>query len=273
MDKKSPRVSVITVTYNHGRFLTEVIESVLSQTFEDWELIIVDDGSEDETPELVSDYLSDGRVRYIKQSHSGRAEARNHGITAARGKYLAILDADDRAMPERLEQQVKFLDSNPDHAAVGSWALFINDEGDQIGKRITPTPPELIRERILFTMPFVHSSVMMRQSVVEEIGQYNKRLPLSQDYDFMLRVVARYPTANIPEFLVEYRVGQWRIFSSRELRQKYYATLARWWAIRYYHYHRKRDLVNFLVATLLLPLPDSLRFSLSRWKNTLLLHS
>ena len=149
-----PKVTVVIPVYNREKYVCEAIESVLDQTFADFELLVIDDGSTDRSREAVQSY-HDPRIRLMSnEKNEGIPKTRNKGIGLARGEYLAFLDSDDRAYPERLAKQVAFLDRHPDYAAVGAWIDWMDEEGRPLGriKRKAVSPDEIgrasCRERV-----------------------------------------------------------------------------------------------------------------------------
>ena len=202
---RPPRVSVIIPTYNRSWCLSEAIDSVLSQTFQDMELIVVDDGSTDETPALLSRY--DDRLRCLRQTNRGVSVARNHGIQAANGALIAFLDSDDLWQPDKLARQVDFFDRQPD-------ALICQTEETWIrrGVRVNPKhrhrkPSGWIFEPSLALCLVSPSAVMMRRELLEEMGGFDESLPACEDYDLWLRVSLHYPIHLIDEALVIKRGG------------------------------------------------------------------
>lgn len=197
-----PRVSVIIPVYNRAIFVGAAIESILAQTFADFELIVIDDGSTDATPEMVRSF-ADPRIRLVgHECNLGIPAARNSGLAAARGEYVATLDSDDIAHPKRLERQVAFLDAHPDHALVGSWTTDMDENGRPLGKiRRKPTRPADVRAKLLFGGSITNSTIMGRTEILRRYG-YREEFRVRQDYDLFVRVSERYPIANLPEALV-----------------------------------------------------------------------
>lgn len=200
-----PRVTVLIPVYNRRRFVAEAIDSVLAQTFEDFELLLVDDGSTDGSQTVVRQY-DDPRVRLIENSENlGIAAARNRGIEAACGEYVAFLDSDDRALPARLTQQVAFLDRHSDVAAVGSWIRWIDDTGTARGKtkRKASDPDQIAAER-LFRSCLENSTATARTDVLRAYP-HREDYRLGSDYDLWARIAADYRLAALPQVLVERR--------------------------------------------------------------------
>ncbi len=200
----SPLVSVIIPVHNGAAEIADGINSMLAQTFTDFELIVVDDGSTDGTAAIV-DGIGDARLQVIHQENAGVATAANRAIGRARGRYLARLDHDDLARPARLEQQVRFMEENPGCAVLGTSAEI------WIGNRPTgrihchPTGDADLRFDLLFDNPFVHSSVMLRKSAVDAAGSYRKEAQPADDYDLISRLARKHQVANLPECLTIYR--------------------------------------------------------------------
>jgi glycosyltransferase involved in cell wall biosynthesis len=197
-----PLVSVILPVYNGAPDVVEAINSVLRQTLGDFELIVVDDGSSDGTPELLRS-VADSRVRIFHQEHTGVVGALNLGLDNARGLYIARMDHDDRARPTRFEKQLRFLDANPDCGMVGTRAeIWV---GDRPSGRAHdhPTDDAGIRFELLFNNYIVHSSVMVRKSAFDAVGKYvgAPQRPGPEDYEYWSRFSRRYRMANLPEYL------------------------------------------------------------------------
>lgn len=210
------RVTVFVPVFNAEKFLAETIESVLNQTFTDFELLAVDDGSTDRSIEILESF-GDRRIRISRNDRNrGRSYTRNQGIELARCEYLSVLDSDDLCEPDRLERQVEFLDAHPDIVAVGSSATYIDESGNVAYICKVPTSSEEIHQRIFQSNCFVHSSVTFRRQVLINIGGYNPELQQAEDYELFLRLSAHHRLANIEEPLIRYRVHPDQV-SQREL--------------------------------------------------------
>lgn len=202
----TPRVTVFMPVYNRERTLRTAIDSVLGQSYRDFELLLVDDGSTDASVEIVRGYR-DPRVRLVVHEHNqGIPKTRNHGLELARGELLAILDSDDVANPSRLAHQVAFLDRNPEIAAVGSWLTKIDARGRTTGFMVRPTRPDDVRARILFISCFKNPAMMARTEVLRRFG-YRDEFVYCQDIDLWGRISEQHRLANIPRFLTRYRSG------------------------------------------------------------------
>jgi len=191
--------------YNVEKYIGEAIMSILNQTFTDFELFVINDGSTDKTEEVILSF-SDPRICYIKNKKNiGIIATRNKSIELATGKYCALLDADDIALPQRLEKQVQFLETNPDYVLCGSWAYLIDSNGKKTGRIKFITNDNLLKISYLFSNSLVNPSVMLRTEILKKF-KYQPEILIAEDYDLFLRVVnAGLKIANIPHFLIKYR--------------------------------------------------------------------
>ena len=202
----APKISVILPVYNAQSYLRESIQSILSQSFTDFELIIINDGSTDRSLEIIQSYTDD-RIKLINQENAGLPISLNRAITIANGEYLARQDADDISLPSRLTEQNTYLDEHPTCALLGSWADILVD--NTLTGRALQHPFEAgdIQLKLLFFNCFVHSSVMIRKSALEKSGLYpeeREKFP-PEDYDLWLRIAKDFEVANIPKALLQYR--------------------------------------------------------------------
>lgn len=200
----SPLISVVMPVYNGERTVLSSINSILSQTYSNIELIVIDDISTDKTIDILKS-IKDPRVRVLSHPvRSGVGAIRRFGTSYAKGEYVAIQDADDISFPDRLESQLAYMQEKS-LALCGAWAYMVNPNGERREFR-HPFEPEDVRKRIICTNCFVHSTVMFSRAVYEAVGGYNPspRLSYVEDYDLWLRIVAKYPAGNLPKFLAEY---------------------------------------------------------------------
>ena len=202
---KKPEVSVILPTYNRGWILKEAIDSVLAQDFRDFELIVVDDGSTDNTPQILDSYHQDLVV--VRQPNRGVSAARNRGIAAAGGGLIAFLDSDDLWLPRKLSSQVVFFNSNPEAVINQTEEIWIRN-----GVRVNPKtrhlkPSGMIFEPSLALCLVSPSAVMMKRSLFDEVGLFDEDLPACEDYDLWLRISWRYPVHLIETPLIIKRGG------------------------------------------------------------------
>ncbi len=199
---ETPRVTVVVPVYNRERYVGQAIDSILAQTFPNFELLVIDDGSKDRSRDVVRAY-GDHRIRLVcHENNLGIPKTRNEGIRLARGEYLAFLDSDDCASQQRLAKQVAFLDQHPDHAAVGTWVGWMDDEGRRL-KRIKRKPirPSDVAAERLFQQGIENSASMARTDVLRKYG-HQERYELGSDFDLWSRIAAHHKIANLPEVLV-----------------------------------------------------------------------
>lgn len=207
-----PRVSVVLPVHNEEQYLEQAIESILRQSEKDFDLIVVDDGSTDSSPEILARFArGDSRIRHFRQPHGGIVAALNRGLAEARGDFIARMDADDVARPERLRLQADFLDHHPDTGLVASRVEYFGDKRSNRGLALFVDwtnsliePADIERYRFVES-PFIHPSVMFRRELVERFGGYRDG-PFPEDYELWLRWLERgVKMAKAPEKLLEWR--------------------------------------------------------------------
>jgi hypothetical protein len=206
MPSAAPKVSVVMPVYNGEAYLNEALESVLEQPFTDWELIAVDDGSRDDSAEILARYAAaDSRIRVLRnETNVGVSATLNRGWREARGAYIARLDADDIALSERFARQVAFLDGHETVAVVGTNAILIDPQGRRLSSTRLPTRSAAIHSTLLRHNCLNHPSVMLRRAALEEASGY--RFDGVEDYDLWLRIAERHDLANLPDTLILYRI-------------------------------------------------------------------
>lgn len=206
-----PKVSVIMPVYNGERFLAEAIESVLRQTFEDFELICVNDGSTDRSQDII-DGFSDPRLKSIVQRNAGLPNARNTGIRASKGQYIAFLDCDDLYFPFSLEKRVDYLSSSEGRFLVHSDFIVIDETGVETpllanSRKNVVTPSGKCFKRLFLEGTVINTcSVMIKRDVLKTIGYFDESFFHAEDYDMWLRISYRYPISFISEATVKYRM-------------------------------------------------------------------
>ena len=210
------KVSVLMSVYNGERFLQEAVESILDQTYTDFEFIIVDDGSIDRTWKILSAY-SDPRIRLVRNSENiGLSRSLNKGLKLARGEYFTRMDADDISLPERLATQVAFLNKHSEAGLLAGNLEVINEQGEIIGYFKRDCHPDLVKWYELFYNRTVgHSQVMFRASLVRELGEYSETIALAQDYDLWSRIAERAHIVILPQALLQWRKHKSSISSVR----------------------------------------------------------
>lgn len=221
-------ISVIIPSYNHARYLGSCIDSVVAQSFQDWELIIIDDGSKDESNTIIASY-DDPRIIHIQQENQGAHNAINRGLAMAQGEYLAILNSDDEFHPLRLERCVKALDDDQSVSLVSTWIDIVDQESNVLGTKMAwhnMEPWPVVNKHISMAATdsyslnalmsnFVSttSNMVFRRDLYEDIGGM-RNLRFAHDWDFILRACAQYKCINLDESLLSYRIHDSNTISS-----------------------------------------------------------
>ena len=208
---ETPKVSVVMPTYNAERYLAQAIDSVLAQTYRDFEFLIVNDGSSDGTLDIAEAYAQkDPRIRIISQENQGGAAARNNGMEVARGEWIAMMDADDLMLPNRLERQLAFLRENPDVAVASAFVYHIDAQNRVIGQNESDlTNREMLQRKLTLNAPFgfSHPAVILNKKTVQAVGGYRPQFEPAEDIDLWNRVAENGHTVLVqPEFLLKYRI-------------------------------------------------------------------
>ena len=210
---KNPKVTVLMPVYNGEKYLKKSIESILDQTFTDFEFLIIDDGSTDESLELIKSY-DDTRIKIIvHEQNKGLIKTLNEGIELAAGDYVARMDGDDVSLPERLEKQIAFMDNNQDVAVCGTWTKSMNENG-KIVSTMKSLSGILLKYNYWKPSPMIHPSVMMRKSLIKEF-LFSVDAASAEDYDLWLRIVKKHRIFNIKECLLLYRIHGENISTKR----------------------------------------------------------
>lgn len=222
---ETPDVSVVMAVKDGERYVEKAIRSILGQTFEKFELIVIDDGSSDRTPEIL-DRFSDPRLRVLTQTNQGLAASLNKGVRVARSSLIARMDADDVCEPERLEKQVAFMSDRPEIGLLGAATRVIDEAGKELRTWTPPLDDAQIRNELIQANQFAHPSVMFRKDVFEAVGGYAD-MPFAQDYDLWLRMAGVCKLANLPEPLLQRRETEGQFGTERETEQIRWAVRAR----------------------------------------------
>lgn len=206
MQNINPKISVITPAYNTEKYIKEAIESILRQTFTDFEFIIVDDCSTDKTWEIIQNYAKmDSRIVASRnEKNLGIAENRNKGISLARGKYIVWQDSDDISFPNRLEKQYEFMENNLDVGICGGYLQFFNEKGDQSIRKYAPDDARL-RKTIFRYAPLAQPAAIVRKKCFDQCGRFNSQWTVSEDLDVSFRIGDKYKFANLQEVVIRYR--------------------------------------------------------------------
>jgi glycosyltransferase involved in cell wall biosynthesis len=223
----TPAISVIMPVHNGAEWLAEAAASVRAQDFGDFEFLIVDDGSDDGTAAMLSGFADDDpRIRLLRQAPQGIVAALNTAIAAARAPYLARLDADDRARPDRLGKQFAFMQAHPEIELLGTFAERIDAAGNTVGRLAPPVDGARLAQVLERTNPFVHSSVMMRTAPVRRLGGYRAAFRAAEDYDLWQRLAEAGSIANLAEYLTQYRQHESNLSRRDAIRQSFSVRLA-----------------------------------------------
>jgi len=217
----TPSVSVIMSVHNGAEFLSEAVESILSQTYADFDFIIVDDASVDDSTQILADYaVADKRISLLRnESKRGLAASLNLALEVA-APLVVRMDADDISLPGRLTLQKKLMDEHPEVAVLGGGVRFLDKYGIETGEWILQGTPEEIKENLLeYGPPFAHSSVIMRKEALMAVGGYSELFPCAQDYDLWLRIAERFSLATHSEVILCYRQHPGTVTKSNDLLQ------------------------------------------------------
>ena len=226
----TPLVSVITPVYNREKYLVKCIESILNQTYENFEFIIIDDNSSDLTVNIIKDYLlRDSRIKFLENNKNlGATLTFNRGLDIAKGKYIARMDSDDISFPDRFKKQVDIFESWHDLEVLGTGAVLIDHKENEIGRKQFPSNFKKISNIIKTGVPVFDPSVMMRSSTLKEINGFDNRLAPADDYHLWLTLFKQKKIiSNIDDYLIKYRLHDSNLskVASREQLQKSFLAL------------------------------------------------
>lgn len=202
-------VSVLLATHNDEKYIKEAIDSVINQTYRDFELIIIDDGSSDRTAEIISSY-DDERIIFIKNGQNmGLPYSLNKGMEMARGEYIARMDGDDICFPQRLQKQLEYMEQHPEITMCGANRLDFSEKGKKSAKRFFPEESEALKVRLLFGNPIAHSSWFIRKDdFLKHHFRYDEDFRYSQDYELIYRILKSCKIACVQTILLKYRVKE-----------------------------------------------------------------
>lgn len=193
--------------YNSERYLKIAIDSVLKQTYRNFELLIFDDGSTDNSLAIIKSYKDERIKTYHSKTKKGYVVHLNEGLRRAKGDYIARMDADDICLPQRFEKQINYLKKNKLIVLVGCFGFIINEEGKVVDKLPKPIGPDKIKKSCLYYGPHIHPTIMFRKNVINKVGRYREKYLYVEDIDLYYRLIfSGYKTDNIPEYLFKYRV-------------------------------------------------------------------
>ena len=203
----NPLVSVIVPNYNYAQYLPQALDSVLAQTYRETEIIVVDDGSTDDSETVVSEYGS--LVRFVRQKNQGVSTARNRGVAESKGELIAFIDADDAWLPAKLEKQVQRIVAEPEVGLVHCAVDQVGSAGDSLGSMSEGLEGSVSREFLLFQRPVIiaaGSTALVPRKVFEAVGGFDTRLSTSADWDLCYRIALKWKVAFVPDVLVKYRI-------------------------------------------------------------------
>jgi glycosyltransferase involved in cell wall biosynthesis len=237
------KVSIMMITKNRADLLPFAIDSILQQTFTDWELLIIDNGSVDQTKDVVAGYIArDARIKYFESDLTGTSPNRNLALRLARGEYVSVLDSDDVWLePDKLTAQIAFLDSHQDYGVVGSQASLIDIAGQIIGSQTMPETDEAIRASLTRRDNLIHSSAFYRRAMAVSVGGYDETLLIGEDWDLWLKLGLRGKLANLPQRFIGYRVHQGNmgygrlkkvLFTGHQIVKRYFKSYPNAWLNR-----------------------------------------
>ncbi|OGZ02428.1 MAG: hypothetical protein A2430_02025 [Candidatus Liptonbacteria bacterium RIFOXYC1_FULL_36_8] len=206
MSYPKPKISVLMSVYNGKKYLKEAIDSILNQTFRDFEFIIINDGSTDTTADILSSY-SDPRLKIITNPvNLDLTKSLNIGLNLAKGEFIARQDADDLSLPNRLEKQLSFMEKNKDISLIGSWAKIIDNKGQFVKNNYSPSDSDFLKFQINFIKnPLIHSSIFFKRDILKEVKQYDKNFIYAQDFSFYSKIIRKYKISVVPQILIKYR--------------------------------------------------------------------
>ncbi len=228
MANPSPPITVVMPVYNAERYLARALESVLGQSFGEFELIVIDDGSTDSSLSLLKRYeRHDLRLRLLSRENRGLVATLNEGLELARGEFVARMDADDLSLPRRFEQQIAFMDANPEVVCLGGYYDLIDWRGRLLTTMTPPTDHTGIENEMLAGhTPICHPSAMVRREALSRVGNYDPEMMLAEDLDLWLRLGEIGAMANLPVSIVRYRLHDHSLSEQAGLRQRQVARKA-----------------------------------------------
>jgi glycosyltransferase involved in cell wall biosynthesis len=222
----APAITVLMSAYNAQDCIARAIESILSQTFTDFEFVIINDGSIDQTGNILERYArQDSRIKIHTQNNNGLTKALNTGLKLSRGEFIARQDCDDWSHPRRLEQQVEYMNAHPNVTLLGCVSEDVAPDGEITLWRYSP--PEKLQKSVYLKTPFPHSSAFMRAGILRELGGYDESFPTAQDAELWIRFARQGPIAMLETPLIQRHLGEKSISNQKRFRQTYDALRAR----------------------------------------------
>jgi glycosyltransferase involved in cell wall biosynthesis len=257
---KKTKISVLMSAYNSDKYIDKTINSILTQSYKNFEFIIVDDGSTDNTLDILKKYSKqDKKIKLIiNNKNLGLTKSLNKALKLSKSKYIARIDADDLSLENRLQKQFDYLEENKDIAACGTQGIYIDENNKELGKKLLPTSYKNIKNKLIFNNQFIHSSLFIRKSVLDKVGVYNEKFRTSQDYELMLRIAEKNKVTNLDIALVKWRVHNNSI-SWTSKKQEIDALKARCFAITKYNYPKLKGLSIILARIIWMFVPLSIK--------------
>ena len=259
---KSPAVSVLMTAYNVQKYIGLAIESILSQTFSDFEFIILDDASTDRTWQIIQDYSkNDSRITALKnETNLGISASRNRLVSIAKGKYIVWQDADDISLLPRLEKQYQFMEANPQVGICGGWLHFFNQDRNISIRKYRSQDADL-RRRIFRYSPVAQPAAIIRKDALEKTGRYDESLAVAEDLDMSFRLGRDCQFANLPEIIVKYREhsGSTTYKKIKELEKNTFKIRRRFLADKHYHFSSIDFFYNLVQFSTMYLLPPRIR--------------
>ena len=254
-----PVVTAIITVYNEEKHIAEAVYSLLDQTYSNLEVLVIDDGSSDKTPDILA-RIKDSRLRVIRKNRLRRARALKLACEEAKGKYIANLDADDYSYPERIAKQVAFFEANPDYAWIGCGEERVEPRRGEHINRLYPTDNATLRKQCTRCIPYSHSGVMFRKSLIDKGINYDPEQPYLIDFEFFLRIAKKYKVANLPEVLVRREVRNGSFFQGRFSTSQQNRRLARFGVQSVFWFKLPPWMLVYPLARLIYPMmPDTLK--------------
>ena len=276
INKSQPLVSVIMPVYNGGEYLSDAVASILNQTYKNLELIIVDDGSTDDSLKILRQYKSDERVKVIVLSHRGLTHALNAGLEKTQGEFIARMDADDISLTNRLAIQMNYLKTHPKVIACGGQAIVIDPDGNPIAMKRFPQQHEKLYPMIMSSVPIQHPILLTYASIFKSY-RYKDQYKTGEDVDMLFYILSKGKIANVPETIYKYRKSS-RSNGYHNVKKTFKVTLAsRITGITTYGYRPTLKglavtgleflIVSLLPSKLVVVVFEALRFDPPLWKR------